>query len=113
MRRRRGRSRLRRSYGHARVLVHNLGELYDAVDGQHVTYRGVPWVIRAQMSKGASSHQPYSTIMLDATSATKRNPKYQAEKRAMGDDFSVDVTQSDEFWTTVVPKLVDDSGIGR
>ena len=116
--RRRGHARrrvrsLRRRYGRSRVLVHNLDEVYDALDGRQVTYRGIPWRIKARMSQGASSRQPYSRIELEATAATKRNPLYQQEKRQLRDDFSVDVTDSDEFWSTVVPKFVDDSGIGR
>ena len=109
---RRGRA-LRRRYGHSRVLVHNLDELYDAINGKRVTYDGVQWEINASMSKGPSSHQPYSRIRLEPTAAGKKSAKYQQAKREAGDDFSRDVTMSDEFWEKVIPKLVDDSGIGR
>ena len=113
MRRHRRGRRLARRYGHARVLVHNLDEVYDALNGRTVTYDGVQWTIRASMSKGPASHQPYSRIELEPTAAGKRSEKYREDKRKLGDDFSRDVTMSDEFWTTVVPKFVDDSGIGR
>jgi hypothetical protein len=111
--RRSRRSALRRRYGRARTPVRNLDELYDAIDGRTVTYDGLSWKIRATKGNGPASHQPYSEILLEPTAATRAAETYREERRKLGDDFYRQVTHSDAFWTEVIPRLVDDSAIGR
>ncbi len=112
--------RLRKRYGHAakRKLVHNLDELYAAIDGKKTVYEGIPVTIEVERRPyvtpgypGRSTGIVETKIILHPTAAGKRTEAYREKRREYGDDWMSDVTDSETFWTTVVPRFVDDSGI--